>query len=94
MLYLSFNRDVEPVSVQVAGRDVPVHRNRDSFSIGLFGMGDKETDLQLTLKDSSSISFWLMDQSIGLPGQIRPRPSNFIAGEGSDVTMICRQYSL
>ena len=57
VLYLGFNKDVEPVSVQVAGRDVPVHQNRDGFSIRLFGMGDKETDLQLTLKESSSISF-------------------------------------
>ena len=39
------------------------------------------------------ISFWLYDQSDGLPSSVSPRPSDLMAGEGSDAIMVARKYS-
>lgn len=94
MLYLGFDKSIQPVSVKAAGRDLALHQSSGGFGIWLFGMGDKETELQITVRAPSGVSFWLMDQSNGLPGQISPRPNGVIAGQASDLTIIDSKYTL
>jgi len=93
-LILTLNENAQPVSVRIGTRDIAVRPNPGPFVIVLLGMGTQGTDLDLTVKAPSGLSFWLMDRSFGLPAQPHPRPDDLIAGEGSDVTLICRKYSL
>jgi hypothetical protein len=92
-LYLRFPDDVQPVAVKVAGRDVPVHKD-SRFGLNLYAMGDEGVELELTVQAPSALSFWVMDRSYGLPVNAKPRPSNIIGGDGSDVTYVCRKYIL
>jgi hypothetical protein len=92
-LYLRFPDDVQPVSAKVAGRDVPVHKG-SRFGLTTYAMGDEGVELELTITAPSALSFWVMDRSYGLPVNAKPRPSNIIGIEGSDVTYVCRKYVL
>jgi hypothetical protein len=42
-------------------------------NISLLGMDADGTDLELTVKATGKISFWLADQSYGLPAGVPPR---------------------
>ena len=92
-LYLRFPDDVQPVAAKVAGRDVPVHKG-SRFGLTLYAMGDEGVELELTVQAPSALSFWVMDRSYGLPVNAKPRPSNIIGMDGSDVTYVCRKYVL
>ena len=92
-LYLRFPDNVQPVAVKVAGRDVPVHKG-SRFGLNLYAMGDEGVELELTVQAPSALSFWVMDRSYGLPVNAKPRPSNIIGGDGSDVTYVSRKYVL
>jgi hypothetical protein len=92
-LYLRFADDVQPVSARLAGRDVPLPKN-GRFGLTLHAMGDEGTELELAVRTDSKLSFWVMDRSYGLPIDTRPRPSNAMGMDGSDVTYVCRKYSL
>jgi hypothetical protein len=92
-LYLRFPEDVQPISAKVAGRDVPVHKG-SRFGLTLYAMGDEGVELELTVQAPSALSFWVMDRSYGLPVNAKPRPSNIIGMDGSDVTYVCRKYVL
>jgi hypothetical protein len=92
-LYLRFPEDVQPISAKVAGRDVPVHKG-SRFGLTLYAMGDEGVELELTVQAPSALSFWVMDRSYGLPVNVKPRPSNIIGMDGSDVTYVCRKYVL
>lgn len=92
-LYLRFADDVQPVSAKLAGRDVPVHKG-GRFGLTLFAMGDEGIELELALTARSNISFWVMDRSYGLPIDIHARPPNIMGMDGSDVTYVCRKYTL
>jgi hypothetical protein len=92
-LYLRFPEDVQPVSAKVAGRDVAVHKG-GRFGLTLYAMGDEGVELELTVTASSTLSFWVMDRSYGLPVDAQPRPPNIIGTDGSDVTYVCRKYTL
>lgn len=93
-LYLAFVRDIDLVSVMVAGREAAPRQSSGPVVLNLYGVDDKGVDLDLTLETSSSVAFWLTDQSAGLPKEVHPRPPGFMAEEGSDVTLVCRKYSL
>jgi hypothetical protein len=93
-LSLVFNREVQPVSVRVAGIDAVISSNSAGFTIRLLGTADRETELQLTLKAPAGAWFWLTDESIGLPGPLPPRPSNYIAAPASDLTLVSVKYAL
>jgi Peptidase family M28 len=93
LVYLRFANDVEPVSVKLDGRDVPLSKG-GRFGFNLFGMGAQGVELEITAMAPSSLSFWVADRSLGLPGNVPPRPSSIIAGDGSDGTLVCRKYSL
>ena len=92
-LYLRFPDDVQPVSAKVAGRDVPVHKG-GRFGLTLYAMGDEGVELELAVTASSTLSFWVMDRTYGLPVETRPRPPNIVGTDGSDVTYVCRKYTL
>jgi len=51
-------------------------------------------ELELAVTASSTLSFWVMDRSFGLPVNTQPRPSTIMGIEGSDVTYVCRKYAL
>jgi hypothetical protein len=90
-LYLRFPDDVQPVAAKVAGRDVPVHKG-SRFGLTLYAMGDEGVELELAIQAPSALSFWVMDRSYGIPVDPKPRPSNIIGIDGSDVTYVCRKY--
>jgi hypothetical protein len=92
-LYLRFADDVQPVSAKLAGRDVPLPKG-GRFGVTLHAMGDESIELELAVMAGPKLSFWVMDRSYGLPADTRPRPSNIMAMDGSDVTYVCRKYSL
>jgi hypothetical protein len=92
-LYLRFPDDVQPVAARVAGTDVPVHKG-SRFGLTLYAMGDEGVEIELTVRSASALSFWVMDRSYGLPVNAKPRPSNIIGVDGSDLTYVCRKYVL
>jgi hypothetical protein len=95
---LSFDKDIRPIAIKIAGREiVPVQSFQDSqgLTLSLVGQFPKGADLELTFKPQSSVVFWLMDRSYGLPeAGARVRPQTTMAGDGSDQTMVCRKYQL
>jgi hypothetical protein len=92
LLVLRFDPRVKIVSANVSGRSLKV-RPDSSGPILLYGMGVQGADVELKLKASSNISFWLSDYSSGLP-VVRHRSPEFIAAQGSDQTLVCRRYTL
>lgn len=92
-LYLRFADDVQPVSAKLAGRDVQVHKG-GRFGLTLHAMGDEAVEIELAVTGGSKLSFWVMDRSYGLPADTKPRPPNIMGMDSSDVTYVCRKYSL
>lgn len=90
-LYLRFAEPIRPASMRVAGRDVALPKGSLS-GLNLYAMGDQGVEVELGL-NGSSINFWLMDRSDGLPRAVSQRPPGLIAQNGSDVTFVCRKYS-
>jgi len=94
LLFLTLGKDVRLVSVKIGGRNIVARQNSGSVRLNLVGLDTKGADLSLTVNAPSGISFWLTDQSSGLPVGAQPRPNEFMAGFGSDVTLVSRKYSL
>lgn len=92
-LVLIWNGKALPVSIRAGGRQIVPRTSSGSFTIYLAGMDGSGIDLELSFKAPFGISFWLYDQSDGLPSSVSPRPSDLMAGEGSDVIMVARKYS-
>jgi hypothetical protein len=88
-----FAKEAHLVSVSVGGRTIQFVQD-GLPSVKLFGMKADFTELEFTFSQSSKVSFWLMDQTFGLPNLISPRPDEFMAGAGSDETLVCRKYDL
>ena len=93
MLRLNFAQDVQVVSIKIDTREISVRQNSAPSSIILLGMNPQGVDLELAIRASNKISFWLTDESSGFPLEIKPRPADIMAGYGSDTTMVCRRYS-
>jgi hypothetical protein len=87
-----FDPSIKLVSAKISGRTVGIRPNSAS-PILLHGMGTEGADLELTLTAPSGVSFWVSDYSVGLPTEHR-RPSDLIAAQGSDETVVCRKYVL
>ncbi|HEY2499594.1 MAG TPA: M28 family peptidase [Candidatus Angelobacter sp.] len=94
VLYLRFNKEVQGISVNINGREASLPKTGGWLRLTLSGMGVSESDLKFVLRTPSVVSFWVMDESPGLPGSVSARPANFIAWYGSDVTLVCRKYTL
>ncbi|MBZ5520990.1 MAG: M28 family peptidase [Acidobacteriia bacterium] len=93
-IYLRFPKEIRAVSAEIEGRSKPIGESPNPLRINLFGMADKEVDLKITLKAPAGLSFWLMDQSVGMPASGSTRPGDLMPWYGSDVTMVVRQYKL
>jgi hypothetical protein len=93
-LFVTFPPDIKPASVKIGDREITVRPGQGPFTIVLAGMPSQGAEFELTLNTQSGISFWLMDKSFGLPPGVRPRSDDFMASDGSDVTLVCRKYSL
>src|SRR5579872_884959 len=94
-IFLSFDQDIHPVAINLAGREIVPVQNSQGLNITFFGPFPQGADIQLSFKDQSPVAFWIMDQSYGLPqAEEGPRPQDVIASEGSDVTIVCRRYKL
>jgi hypothetical protein len=92
-LYLRFPDDVQPISLKVAGREVPLEKG-GRLGLTLFAFGDQGVEVEMAVTAPSTISFWVMDRSYGLPVDAQPRPANVMGINGSDVTFVCRKYTL
>jgi hypothetical protein len=92
-LVLVLNGEALPVSIRAGGRQMVPRARSGPFTINLAGMDGSGIDLELSFKAPFGISFWLYDQSDGLPPPVPPRPGDLMAGEGSDVMMVARKYS-
>jgi hypothetical protein len=93
-LFLTFSKGVQPVSIHYQGREVALQPDPNSFAIVFSGIGPSGADLDITVESLVESTFWLTDQSYGLPTQIAPRPGSYIAADGSDVTIVSRKYPL
>jgi hypothetical protein len=92
VLYVRFAKDIRGISAEIEGRTVSMRESAGWFRVTLYGMHDKEVDLKFTLKAPSGLSFWVMDESVGLPVNVSARPDDLMPWYGSDVTLVCRQY--
>ncbi len=93
-LRIVFADDVQLISVKIGTREVSLVKPSKPNTIFLLGMDTNGADLELVVKAPGKISFWLADQSAGLPVAKQPRPANLMASGASDVTYICRKYSI
>lgn len=94
-IVLGFGKGVRPIAIKIAGRELVPVQNSQGLSITLVGPFAKGTDLELTFRAQSSVVFWVMDGSYGLPDVgNRIRSQDFMAREGSDQTIVCRKYQL
>ncbi|HEY1939141.1 MAG TPA: M28 family peptidase [Candidatus Angelobacter sp.] len=91
-LFLTFSKQVQPLSLRIENREITPILGSANFTIALFGVGHENTSLELTVKAPANSNFWLSSQSIGLPLTMPARPNDFMAGEGSDITLISRKY--
>jgi hypothetical protein len=91
-LYLKFEGPTRPASLKIGDKDVAL-TNGILNSLNLFAMGMQGVEVELA-SSGSSIDFWLMDRSDGLPGTVSQRPPELIAENGSDVSFVCRKYSI
>ncbi len=92
LITLRFDPSVKISALRVSGRSISPPAN-SSGPILLYGMGAQGADLELTLHAPSAVSFWISDQSAGLP-TAQHRPSYLIPGQASDMTLVCRKYTL
>jgi hypothetical protein len=92
-MVVRFDSSVKPVSMEISGRNVSAQSDQKGLFMLLYGMDAQGADLDLTLKMTSGVSFWVSDYSSGLPTTVRRGPE-FIAAQGSDQTIVCRKYKL
>jgi hypothetical protein len=58
-------------------------------------MSNEAVEVKFKIKTADEISFWVMDQSFGLPFSPRPRPADISPWPGStDSTLLSRKYTL
>ena len=92
---LGFDKAARPIAIKIGGRELLPQRNSQGLTISLVGPFPEGADLELTFRSQSSVVFWLLDRSYGLPDVgHRARPQNTMADEGSDQTLVCRKYQL
>jgi hypothetical protein len=92
-MMLRFDPSVNPVALEISGRNVKLQSGQRGLFMLLYGMGAEGADLDLTMNAPSGVSFWISDYSAGLPTMVR-RPAELIAAQGSDHTVVCRKYIL
>ena len=96
VLRLSFSKDAQLVSIRCGGREISSTSNSPIVNISLLGMDANGTDLELTVKSTGKISFWLADQSYGLPAGVPPRLEEDAASiyAPTDQIWVCRKLTV
>jgi len=89
---LIFDVQSRPESIRIGERMIRLSRSPDAERLRLFGWEDKNVELEFTFRGPQKLSFWLMDQTFGLPTALSSRPAELMAADGSDVTLIVRKY--
>lgn len=94
VLRLAFSKDVPLVSIRSGGRELSSASNSPIVNITLLGIDANGTDLELTVKATGKVSFWLADQSYGLPAGVPPRQEGDAASiyAPTDQIWVCRKY--
>ncbi len=94
LMHLRFDKSVRVSAVNIGGRDVAVQQDAtEPFTLNLSGLNQGEMDINLTVSGTHDLVFWAMDESDGLPVPAQ-RPPDHLAWYGSDVTLVCRKYSV
>lgn len=93
MIFITLDKGAKAVSIKAGGREIQPRQGSGFSTINLIGPDSQGIDLELAIRGPSPVSFWLMDQSSGLPGQVRPRPDDLMSWYGSDLTLVSRKYT-
>ena len=93
-IFMIFANGTHPVSLDIGGRVLPFAHAFGPESVSFYGMGIEGAQVEITFTSSSKVSFWLMDEKSGLPVPTDLRPDDVIAGNRSDITLVCRKYNL
>jgi hypothetical protein len=93
-LRLTFIGDVNVLSMTFGDRKISPDRYPNPLRLNLLGIGPAGADVQLVIKATNRVSFWLVDQSFGLPSDTPLRPADVVAVSGSDMILVCRKYTL
>ncbi len=95
ILEVVFPEKVGCMGTTIAGRDVPFDQAVPGLHLLLYGMANDPVDVKFKVKSADQISFWVTDQSFGLPFSPRPRPADIAPWPGSfDSTLLSRKYTL
>jgi len=92
-LFLRFGNNVEVMSLTLAGRPI-TFRHPSNNPIVLIGSEIQGEDLDLTIKGPSKVRLLVTDRSFGLPLPYQPRSNRFIATQGSDYTLVGKEFWL
>lgn len=96
-LQITFDSTASVLSANIAGRSLAVGsdpKQKPVLAVRLYGVYQDVVDIDLKLKANPGSKFWILDQSAGLPIDIPARPDNIIGRQSSDMTLVCRRYSL
>jgi hypothetical protein len=92
-MVVRFDGSIKPISLKISGREVNIDNSSSSLILLLYGTNSRSVELDLKVKYSGGLSFWLEDGSPGLPDN-RSRAEELMAKQGSDETLVCRKYVL
>lgn len=73
MIYLHFDKEIQPVSIKIAWRAVVPTQNSKGLTISIVGRFSNDADLELTFKAQSGVALWIIE--IGLAACQKPRPA-------------------
>ncbi len=95
VLTISFPEGIKGTAARIGDKDVIIRQTSGRLTLNLYAMGDKQVDVSISVADApSAVSFWVMDQSYGLPAGTAARPDDLTASFGSDLSLMCRKYTL
>jgi hypothetical protein len=92
---IAFDEQAQPTLLKIGAQSIEPRQISGPLIVRLIGLRDRTTAIELTFRSNAKVSFWLEDESSGLPASAPGlRPPQFLAGYGSDVTVVCRKYML
>lgn len=98
IVYVAVGPSVKILTANIEGREVPIASNIERkpalSTISLYGWGQETVRISLEIESASRPVMWVADSSEGLPGQVPPRSSQYIASYGSDVSLVSRRLDL
>lgn len=98
VLRFVFARGVSILAASICNRPFLAIANaaggRSRWSVDVYGVRDSVMDIQLRLRAAVPLTFWAIDESPGLLPGVAARPAGLSAGDESDLTFVCRKYTL